>query len=79
MGSIGCSGAASVGIGFCTELNNGQISTIYSDFEKVFLAGKTEGRCYLIPVVATGVTYNQCSNIVDFAQFCQKKATMDGA
>ena len=73
MGSIGCSGAASVGIGFCTELNNGQISTIYSDFEKVFLNGKTEGRCYLIPVVGTGVTYNQCSNIVDFAQFCPKQ------
>lgn len=73
MGSITCSGAASVGIGFCTELNNGQISTIYSDFEKVFLAGKTEGRCYLIPVVATGVAYNQCSNIMDFAQFCPKQ------
>ena len=73
MGSVSCAGAASVGIGFCTELNNGQISTIYSDFEKVFLAGKTEERCYLIPVVATGVTYNQCSNIVDFAQFCPKQ------
>jgi Flp pilus assembly protein TadG len=72
MGSLTCSGAASVGIGFCTQLNNGQISTIYSDFEKVFLAGKTEGRCYMIPVVSTGVTYNQCSNIVDFAQFCPK-------
>ncbi len=73
MGSITCSGAASVGIGFCTELNNGQISNIYSDFEKVFLAGKTEGRCYLIPVVATGATYNQCSNIMDFAKFCPTK------
>jgi hypothetical protein len=73
MGSLTCSGAASVGIGFCTELNNGQISSIYSDFENVFLKGKTEGRCYLIPVVASGVTYNQCSNIVDFAQFCPKQ------
>jgi Flp pilus assembly protein TadG len=73
MGSIGCSGAASVGKGFCTELNNGQISTIYSDFEQVFLNGKTEGRCYLIPVVASGVTYNQCSEILDFAKFCPKQ------
>ena len=73
MGSLSCSGAASVGIGFCTELNNGQITSIYSDFEKVFKAGKTEGRCYLIPVVASGVTYNQCSKILDFAQFCPKQ------
>jgi Flp pilus assembly protein TadG len=69
-GSLTCSSAASVGIGFCTELNNGQISTIYDDFNSVFLKGKTEGRCYMIPVVATGVTYNQCSTILDFAKFC---------
>jgi Flp pilus assembly protein TadG len=73
MGSLTCSAAPSVGIGFCTELNNGQISSIYPDFEKVFLAGKTEGRCYFVPVVATGVTFNQCSNILDFAQFCPTK------
>jgi Flp pilus assembly protein TadG len=73
MGSLSCSGAASVGIGFCTELNNGQITSIYPDFEKVFLNGKTEGRSYLIPVVATGVTYNQCSNILDFARFWPKQ------
>lgn len=72
-GSLTCSSAASVGIGFCTELNNGQISTIYDDFNQVFLQGKTEGRCYLIPVVASGVTYNQCSNILDFAKFCPKQ------
>jgi Flp pilus assembly protein TadG len=73
MGSLTCSGAPSVGIGFCTELNNGQISTIYDDFNTVFLKGKTEGRCYMIPIVATGVTYNQCSKILDFAQFCPKQ------
>jgi hypothetical protein len=73
MGSLGCSGAASVGIGFCTELNNGQITSIYPDFEKVFLNGKTEDRSYLIPVVATGVTYNQCSKILDFARFWPKQ------
>jgi Flp pilus assembly protein TadG len=70
MGSLSCSGSASVGIGFCTELNNGQISNIYADFEKVFKNGKTEGRCYLIPVVETGAQYNQCSKILDFAKFC---------
>jgi Flp pilus assembly protein TadG len=74
MGSLSCSGAASVGIGFCTELNNGQISTIYDDFNSVFLKGKTEDRSYLIPVVATGVTYNQCSNILDFARFWPKQS-----
>ena len=42
----------------------------YGDFEKVFLNGKTEGRCYLIPVVATGGQYNQCSKILDFAKLC---------
>jgi len=73
MGGINCSGAASVGIGFCTELGNGQVASIYPEFEKAFLAGKTEGRCYLVPVVATGVTYNQCSNILDFAKFCPKQ------
>ncbi len=74
-GGLTCAGAPSVGVGFCTELNNGQISSIYSDFEAVFLAGKTEvpPRCYFIPVVATGVTYNQCSNILQFAQFCPKQ------
>lgn len=77
MGSLTCSGAASVGIGFCTELNNGSIANIYSDFENVFLAGKPEGRCYLVPVVATGVTFNGCSNILDFAKFCPK-GTEDG-
>jgi Flp pilus assembly protein TadG len=73
MGGLNCSGAASVGIGFCTELGNGQVAAIYSDFEDVFLKGKTEQRCYLIPVVGNGVTYNQCSNILDFAQFCPKQ------
>ena len=76
-GSLGCSGAASVGIGFCTELNNGQISTIYDDFNSVFLKGKLEqpeARSYLIPVVATGVTYNQCSKILDFARFWPKQS-----
>ena len=73
MGSLTCASSASVGKGFCTELNNGQISTIYDSFEQVFLKGKTEGRCHLIPVVATGVTYNQCSEILDFAKFCPKQ------
>jgi hypothetical protein len=74
-GGLTCQGAPSVGVNFCTELNNGQIASIYSDFEAVFLAGKTESppRCYFIPVVATGTTFNQCSNILQFAKFCPKE------
>jgi Flp pilus assembly protein TadG len=73
-GGLSCASSPPVGVGFCTELNNGQISSIYSDFEAVFLAGKTESppRCYFIPVVATGTTFNQCSNILQFARFCPK-------
>lgn len=74
-GGFTCSGAASVGIGFCTQLNNGQITSLYDEFVKVFDAGKAEGRCYLIPVVANGVQYNGCSNILDFAQFCPLKGS----
>jgi Flp pilus assembly protein TadG len=77
-GGSNCSGAASVGIGFCTELGNGQVASIYPEFEEVFLAGKSEGRCYLIPVVASGVTFNGCSNILDFAKFCPKKSESGG-
>ena len=77
-GGINCSGAAPVGIGFCTELGNGQVASLYPEFEKAFLAGKSEGRCYLIPVVATGVTFNGCSNILDFAKFCPKEGEGGG-
>jgi Flp pilus assembly protein TadG len=73
MGGLNCSGAASVGIGFCTELGNGQVASLYPEFESVFLAGKPEGRCYLIPVVGSGVNFNGCSNIMDFAKFCPKQ------
>ena len=67
-GSLNCTGAPSVDLGFCTQLNNGQVASIYPDFEKVFLVDKT--RCYYLPVIANGVTFNGCSNIVDFAKFC---------
>ncbi len=42
-------GIPSVGVGFPTNLNNGQISGVYSDFEDVFKDNPSQ--CYLIPVV----------------------------
>ncbi len=64
-----CSGGVpSIGVGFCTELNNGQITSLYDEFESVFKAD--QGRCYLIPVVKDGVAFNQCEPIQDFAKFC---------
>jgi Flp pilus assembly protein TadG len=72
-GGLTCAGAASVGKGFCTQLGPGQVASIYSDFEAVFLKGKNESRCYLIPVVSNDSNFNQCSDILDFAQFCPKQ------
>ena len=43
----------SVDVGFPTHLNNGQISSVYSDFGNVFSAHP--GQCYLIPVVQTAL------------------------
>jgi Flp pilus assembly protein TadG len=61
-------GIPSVGVGFPTQLNNGQISSVYSDFGDVF---KTHpGQCYLIPVVRNGSNWNQTEKIIDFAKFC---------
>jgi Flp pilus assembly protein TadG len=61
-------GIPSVGVGFPTELNNGQISSVYSDFGDVFNAHP--GQCYLIPVVRNGSNWNQTEKIIDFAKFC---------
>jgi len=67
-GALNCTGAPSVDVGFCTQLNNGQIASIYPEFEKVFKVD--QNRCYFIPVIADGVTFNGCSNILDFAKLC---------
>jgi hypothetical protein len=61
-------GIPAVGVGFPTQLNNGQISGVYSDFEDVFK--DNPGQCYLIPVVRNGSNWNQTENIIDFAKFC---------
>jgi len=61
-------GIPSVGVGFPTQLNNGQISSVYSDFADVFK--ENPGQCYLIPVVRNGSNWNQTEKIVDFARFC---------
>ena len=61
-------GIPAVGMGFPTQLNNGQISSVYSDFGDVFK--ETPGQCYLIPVVRNGSNWNQTEKIIDFAKFC---------
>jgi Flp pilus assembly protein TadG len=61
-------GIPSVGVGFPTNLNNGQISGVYSDFDDVFKDNPSQ--CYLIPVVRNGSNWNQTEKIVDFAKFC---------
>jgi len=61
-------GLPPVGIGFPTQLNNGQISSVYDDFASVFRANP--GDCFLIPVVRNGSSWNQQENIIDFAKFC---------
>jgi Flp pilus assembly protein TadG len=61
-------GIPSVGVGFPTNLNNGQISSVYSDFADVFK--QDPNQCYLIPVVRNGSNWNQTEKIIDFAKFC---------
>jgi Flp pilus assembly protein TadG len=61
-------GLPSTGIGFPTELNNGQISSVYNDFANVFRADP--GKCYMIPVVRNSSNWNQQETIIDFAKFC---------
>jgi hypothetical protein len=69
-----CSGGIPpVAIGFCTELNNGQMASVYSDFADVFKAHP--GKCHLIPVVRNSSNWNQCENIKDFAKFCPDATT----
>src|SRR5215510_8873361 len=63
-----CGGSPAVDVGLATQLNNGQISSIYSDFADVFKANP--GECYLIPVVQDGSKWNQTEKIIDFAKFC---------
>ena len=61
-------GIPAVGFGFPTNLNNGQISSVYSDFADVFKEDPSQ--CYLIPVVRNGSNWNQTEPILDFAKFC---------
>jgi Flp pilus assembly protein TadG len=65
---LNCKGIPPVGIGYCTELNNGQVASVYDDFAELFQ--KNPGKCYMIPVVANDTKWNQCSDILDFARFC---------
>jgi len=56
------------GVGFCTQLNNGQITSVYDDFQKLFT--DNPGKCYLIPVVANGSDWSHCQNILYFGTWC---------
>ncbi len=66
--SLTCDKIPSVGIGFCTELNNGQITPLHDEFEALFKSRPT--KCYMLPVVKDNQPWNQCSPILDFARFC---------
>jgi Flp pilus assembly protein TadG len=72
--SFDCGSAIpSVDTGYCTQLNNGQIASVYEDFESLFKA--TYPKCYLLPVVKNGANWNQCQNIEKWASFCADKDT----
>jgi Flp pilus assembly protein TadG len=66
-------GIPAVGIGYCTQLNEGVITSVYSDFEAVFKA--RPGKCFMLPVVKNGARWNQCNDIKDMAKFCPDATT----
>lgn len=70
-----CSGglAALSGAGFCTNLNNGAIVSVYDDFENLFRANP--GKCFLIPVVPNGSDWQRCQNIMYFGTWCPDPST----
>src|SRR5258706_170638 len=76
-GALNCTGAPSVDVGFCTQLNNGQIASLYDQFEGVFKADTS--RCYFIPVIKAGSSFTGCSNITDFAKFCPLDCAVCGS
>jgi len=61
------------GVGFCTQLNNGQITSVYDDFANLF--NNNPGKCYLMPVVADGSDWSHCQNILYFATWCPDATT----
>jgi hypothetical protein len=73
--SDNCSGGmpAISGTGFCTQLNNGQIASSYNDFKTFFLANP--GKCFLIPIVASGSDWSRCQNILEFGTWCPDSTT----
>ena len=76
--SMECGGAIpSVDVGYCTQLNNGQIAAIYDDFEVVLKAAidynqtpPAAEKCFMLPVVDNGSNWNQCQDIKKWAKFC---------
>ena len=71
--SMDCNGAVpSVDVGYCTQLNNGQIASIYDDFDVVLQAALSANpqKCFMLPVVKNGSNWNQCQDIQRWASFC---------
>jgi Flp pilus assembly protein TadG len=56
------------GAGFCTNLNNGAIVSTYPDFDNLFRSNP--GKCFLIPIVASGSDWSRCQNIMYFGKWC---------
>jgi hypothetical protein len=72
-----CEGQPVVDTGYCTNLNNGVIATIFNKtLPPIF--SSNPGSCYLMPVVEAsaltaltgGGSFNGCSKIIDWARFC---------
>ena len=61
------------GVGYCTQLNNGAIVSVYDDFEKLFK--DNPGKCFLIPVVQSGSDWSRCQNIMYFGTWCPDLTT----
>src|SRR5215475_4600342 len=66
-------GMPPVDVGYCTQLNNGQITSVYKSFEALFKA--TPGKCFMLPVVADKSNWTQCQAITKWASFCPDKTT----
>jgi Flp pilus assembly protein TadG len=78
--SLTCDQIPAVGLGYCTELNNGQIWPLHDEFEALFktrsdASSPTGYKCYMIPVVKDNQPWNQCSHILQFAKFCPVKTS----
>jgi hypothetical protein len=78
-----------VSVNTCINLNNGQMGTVMQEFYDVYstnpdgLSGEANDPnptdCGAIPVVAPGIQYNQCSNVLSFAKLCIRNVVSTGS